>query len=227
MNKLIFLDTETTGNDLEKDKLIQLSYKNNGEVHTELFKPNIPITFEAMAVHHITSKMDEDKLHFYESKMHYELEKLLEDGGIVVAHNAQFDIAMLKHDELDPKQFICTLKVARHVDDKCEMSNYKMQYLRYYLDLDVNGKAHDAEGDVMVLEALYNHYAQKLSVEEMLDISGKPSLIRKFNFGKYNGQMIGDVDKGYLEWLLDQKLEQNKPEDEDWIYTLKHYLDLL
>ena len=31
------------------------------------------------------------------------------------------------------------------------------------------------------------------------------------------------VDRGYLEWLLAQKMESDQI-DEDWIYTLKHYL---
>jgi hypothetical protein len=31
------------------------------------------------------------------------------------------------------------------------------------------------------------------------------------------------IDRGYLQWLLDQKLNGDGP-DEDWIYTLKHHL---
>jgi hypothetical protein len=60
----------------------------------------------------------------------------------------------------------------------------------------------------------------------MMEISSHPSLLKTFNFGKYKDKKIADVvntDKGYLEWLLAQKL-QNETGDEDWIYTLKHYL---
>ena len=32
------------------------------------------------------------------------------------------------------------------------------------------------------------------------------------------------VDRGYLTWLLAQKLESDQI-DEDWIYTLKHHLE--
>ena len=45
--------------------------------------------------------------------------------------------------------------------------------------------------------------------------------------GKHNGKKIEDVvkvDRGYLEWLLAQKLESDQI-DEDWIYTLKHHLE--
>jgi hypothetical protein len=64
-------------------------------------------------------------------------------------------------------------------------------------------------------------------IEKMVEISSHPSLLRTFNFGKYNGKKIEEVlstDRGYLEWLLAQKLESDQI-DEDWIYTLKHYLE--
>ena len=60
----------------------------------------------------------------------------------------------------------------------------------------------------------------------MIEISSHPSLLRTFNFGKHLGKKIEDVakvDRGYLEWLLAQK-EASDQIDEDWIYTLKHYL---
>ena len=66
-------------------------------------------------------------------------------------------------------------------------------------------------------------------IKEMIEISSLPSIIKTFNFGKYNGQSVADVgksDSGYLEWLLKSKLE-NSPDDEDWIFTLKTCLGKL
>ena len=63
-------------------------------------------------------------------------------------------------------------------------------------------------------------------MEEMIKISSRPSLMNLFMFGKYNGKTVAEVakiDRGYLDWMLSQKL-QNPIEEEDWIYTLKHYL---
>ena len=65
------------------------------------------------------------------------------------------------------------------------------------------------------------------AIEKMIEISSHPSLLRTFNFGKHNGKKIEEVlttDRGYLEWLLAQKLESDQIED-DWIYTLKHHLE--
>ena len=64
-------------------------------------------------------------------------------------------------------------------------------------------------------------------IKKMIEISSHPSLLHTFKFGKHNGKRIEDVikvDRGYLQWLLDQKLNGDGI-DEDWIYTLKHYLD--
>jgi len=53
----IFLDTETTSTG-EKDRLCQLAYKTeDGDIVNELFKPPLPITIDAMCVHHITNEM--------------------------------------------------------------------------------------------------------------------------------------------------------------------------
>ena len=60
----------------------------------------------------------------------------------------------------------------------------------------------------------------------MIDISSHPSLLKKFNFGKHKGKTVAEVardSRDYLEWLLKQKTE-NGEDDDDWIYTLKYYL---
>ena len=66
MSKIIFFDTETTGN-TDKDFLCQLAYKSEDETFTGLYKPSIKIPPEASAVHHITNKMITEKPAFSES----------------------------------------------------------------------------------------------------------------------------------------------------------------
>lgn len=237
MQKIIFFDTETTGN-TEKDFLIQIAYKTGNETFTGLYKPEIKIPPEASAVHHITNKMVADKISFKESDDFSKIKKLLEDeNSTVIAHNAPFDITMIKKEGIDPKKFICTLRVVRHLDREEKIEKYNLQYLRYLLEIEVNGTAHDALGDVLVLEKLFEKLKDKMMTEEnlseekalskMIEISSHPSLLHTFRFGKHNGKRIEDViktDRGYLQWLLDQKLNGDGI-DEDWIYTLRHYLN--
>jgi DNA polymerase III epsilon subunit-like protein len=245
--KLIFLDTETTGNDLKNDRLCQVCFrvfegseekemKEQGNTRTEYFKPPLPMTVKSMSITHITNKMLEDKPVFEGSQMKKDLEALLKDG-VLVAHNAKFDIAMLEAEGLKISKFICTLRVARFLDTGCVIPEYNLQFLRYYLDLEVPGNAHDAEGDVNVLYAVWSRLFSKIketvksndeAIEKMIEISSKPTLFLKFSFGKYKDKKIEEIlktDRGYLEWMLRTKLEEgNDDNNEDMIYTLRHYL---
>jgi exodeoxyribonuclease X len=235
--ELIFLDTETTGNDVEKDRLCQICYKTSTDSYVGYFKPPIPVSVKAMSITHITNKMLEDKPPFVGSDTYKTLEELL-SKGILVAHNAVFDKSILENEGLSVPRFICTLRVARHLDPKNLIPEYNLQFLRYYLDLNVEGLPHDAEGDVNALQALFGRLLEKVkesvggeeeAINKMIEISSTPSIFGQFNFGKYKDRKVEEVAKSdpeYLEWLLSQKLINEKGE-EDWIYTLRHYLDKL
>jgi DNA polymerase III epsilon subunit-like protein len=236
--RIIFFDTETTGNS-DKDRLCQLAMKEHyvdEPLVNALYKPPMPISIESMAIHHITERMVAGKPMFMESPEYPSLKDLFEsDEVVVVAHNATFDLAMLAREGIVPKNVICTYKLAYALDPNDEVPNYRLQYLRYLLDLDVEAEAHDALGDVLVLEALYERLAKKMlerhgteetALEAMLAISAQPLLFTTIRFGKYKGQKIEDVaktDASYLRWLLEQK-KQAPIGEEDWIYTLEHYL---
>jgi DNA polymerase III epsilon subunit-like protein len=234
LNQLIFLDTETTGNDITKDRLSQVCYRFDGVISNEYFKPPVPMSVKAMSITHITNKMLVDKPAFQGSLMQDSLKELLKDN-VLVAHNAKFDIGMLENEGLAVPKFICTLRVARFLDSNNLIPEYGLQFLRYFLDLDVEGSAHDAEGDVNVLYAVFDRLFQKIkeleggeekAIEKMIDISKTPTIFNKFNFGKHKDKTVEEVlknDRRYLEWLLNTKLE-NEQNDEDWIYTLKYYL---
>ena len=239
MSNLIFLDTETTGNE-EKDFLCQLAYKSGDETFCELFLPPLPIPPEASAITHITNKMVAGKPAFKDSEHYKRIKSMLEDNtNILVAHNAKFDVGMIKKENINPRKIICTLRVARALDKENKIPQYKLQYLRYYLDLDVEAQAHDALGDVLVLEQLFIRLFKKMFdqynndervIEEMLEISARPSLMNIINFGKHISKTVEEVskiDRGYLEWLLAQKESTNPDNEEDWIYTLRYYLGLL
>src|SRR3989338_410625 len=206
MAKLIFFDTETTGN-TEKDFLCQIAYKSGNQTFAGLYKPPIKIPPEASAVHHITNKMVRDLPAFKESGDLPRVKKVFEDkDAIVVAHNAPFDLLMIKKEGIEPEKFICTLRVARYLDKEEKIERFNLQYLRYLLDLDVEADAHDALGDVLVLEKLFERLKNKMMVptevgiptgvgkelneeevlEKMVEVSSHPSLLHTFKFGKHN-----------------------------------------
>ena len=120
-----------------------------------------------------------------------------------------------------------------------------MQFLRYYYDPEYGFSnkdnieiiAHSADGDVLVLEQVYKYLFnlakekagiddEEIIIKRMIEISNKPSLIRRFSFGKHIEKLVEEVaqqDRGYLEWFLKTKEEEGT--DEDWLYTLKYYLN--
>jgi len=235
---LIFLDTETTGTSLE-DRLIQVGYRTtDGMDVNELYSVDRPIEIEAMAIHHITEKMIIGKPLFAASPGFEDLKERFSKDHIFIAHNAKFDVDMIEREGLKVGPVIDTLKVARNLDPNSKIESYALQYLRYLLGIDVEANAHDAWGDILVLEQLFyrllkkimeaKECSQDMAVDEMIRISSEPTLFRVFNFGKHKGLKIEDVartDPGYLKWLLGQK-ESEEVEDIDWMYTLKHYLHL-
>lgn len=246
MSQLIFLDTETTGNDVAKDRLCQICYKTSDGIQKEYFKPPVPVSIKAMSITNITNKMLQNKEMFRDSAMKKDLETRIANGGILIAHNAKFDCAILEAEGMSIPRRICTFRLARHLDPENLIPEYNLSYLRYYFELDVeDANAHDAEGDVKVLCALFDRLLEKMSAKDgsasggknnklsyeqtiasMIDISSRPTLFKLFNFGKYKDKKIEEVvktDRGYLQWMLDRKMEEGG-QDEDWIHTLQYYL---
>ncbi|HFC10663.1 MAG TPA: hypothetical protein ENJ75_00480 [Candidatus Kaiserbacteria bacterium] len=236
---IIFFDTETTGNG-DNDRLCQLAIKERGKaepVINNLYKPPIPISIESMAIHHITEKMVAGKDSFQTAPEYTELKKLFENKETIsVAHNVAFDVAMLEREKIIPARTICTYKVAYALDSEDNLSNYRLQYLRYLLKIEIDASAHDALGDVLVLEALFerlltkmmhkNNVNEKDALNIMLKISARPLLFTTIRFGKHKDERLEDIarsDSGYLKWLLEQK-KKDPTSETDWIYSLEHYL---
>lgn len=210
--KLLFIDTETTGLGQE-DRVFQVAYDFDGVEYNESFKPELPICIEAMETTHVTNKDIADKKAFADSEMEKHLSGIFSDSeNIFIAHNAKFDVKMLEKENLKVGPVIDTLKIAQFLDPHAKLGAYRLQYLRYALDLEVvDAQAHDALGDIRVLKALFIRLYEKMlkestdqseTIQKMIQISSEPVLIKKINFGKHAGKMleeVAEVDKGYLQ----------------------------
>jgi len=236
--KFIILDTETTGTK-EVDRVVQLSFlvtdENNEieEIHDTLCIPPVPITYEAMAIHHITPEKVIKALPLQETKAYKRLNELNIPENIMVIHNAKFDLEMLFREDFENNmQLIDTFRVLKHIqpDDR-----HSLQVNRYALGLykkeqelinkhNIEINAHDALGDVVVLKLLLDYLLEKYSVEDLLRLTKEPILYDKFYFGKYKRENIKDViekDPGYIEFLL-TSTEQEL--DFDLRYSINYYL---
>jgi DNA polymerase III epsilon subunit-like protein len=224
----IYLDTETTGTD-EDDRLCQIAFKTEtGLIVNELFNPGKQISIEAMSINHITNEMVKDKPPFKNSDAWKKLQELLDDeNNMIVAHNAKFDLGMLRKEDIHSQKTICTYKLARFLDKEGQIPQYNLQYLRYYLNLNIDASPHDALGDIMVLEALFKRIHAKAkdefgtgTIDKMIEVTKNPVLLVKMPFGKHKGMRIDKIPGDYLQWLSGTDL------DEDMAYTIKHYLGI-
>ena len=239
--KTVILDTETTGNK-EEDRIIQLSFLvlNENleieEIHNELVKPPLPIKYEAMAVHHITNEMIEDKPKIKYTNAYKRLKELNSKDNYLVIHNAQFDLDMLKKEGFNPFFMqIDTFRILKHLIPE---GKYSLQYNRYALGLykkepeicekyGIQINAHDALGDVVVLYLLLEYLSKEYgkTLEELKELTKKPVLYDKFYIGKYKFKEIKEVlvkDPDYIEFLLN-----SADIDMDVKYSIEHHLSNL
>ncbi|MER5138061.1 MULTISPECIES: exodeoxyribonuclease X [Providencia] len=204
--KYRIIDTETCDFDSGIVEIASIDL-NDTEIdynsqQSHFVNPQKPISINAMAIHHITDEMVVNSPIIDEVIANYK------GADYLVAHNAEFDKRMMP--EMDAP-FICTLKLARRLWP--ELESHSNQYLRYALKLDVHVPeglhAHRALYDCIVTASLFKRIKDDSgwSDTEMLEITNRPSLLRKLRFGKYKGMTFTEVKKenaGYLTWLLGQ-----------------------
>jgi DNA polymerase III epsilon subunit-like protein len=243
MGAYILLDTETTGKE-PTDRICQLAIcelGRDGPVYTASYcKPPLPISFFAMSVHGITNEQVEECEPYASCEAASRLAALNREDSVLIAHNAKFDIDMLKKEGVEWNGgIIDTFRCAKHLMP--EMESHALQYLRYALgfykmeDSEEAQKvktqfpqmmsAHNALFDIFVLKQLLSHLNTLVQRDagKLISLTNEPVLFRRFHFGKYKGQNIDEVvkkDKGYLEWMLNSSTGL----DDDMRYTLKHYL---
>jgi len=150
--KFLLLDTETTG--LKEPRLVTLAYSVDGEsmVNYGMFKPPIPIEPGASMANHITNDMVKDAPTFTGSADFLKLQELL-NTHTLVAHSAAFDARVLANEGLTVRKILDTCELAKRCVTGAE--NFKLQYLRYFLNLNCAVTAHTSLGDVIVLKALF------------------------------------------------------------------------
>lgn len=170
--KLVFIDTETTGLS-EEDRLCQVAYKVLGEdTVLQNFKPPVPIGLRAMAIHHVTEKMVEGCESFQYSPMWERLRDMAADGYIAVMHNAAFDLKMLAKEGIEFPHHIDTMKLSRALGDE-NIESHQLQYLRYYYGIEIEATAHSAIGDVLVLVEVFTKLHElygNVPVHELIEL---------------------------------------------------------
>ncbi|STR94748.1 Exodeoxyribonuclease 10 [Hafnia alvei] len=124
-------------------------------------------------------------------------------------------------------EWICTRKLAARLYP--DLDSHANQFLRYALGLDAwvpeNLHAHRALYDCYVTAALFIRISRdsSWSVEEMLEISAQPVLLKTLRIGKHKGKTFAEVakeDPSWLKWALSTISDMS----DDMRFTIQHYL---
>lgn len=163
--RLVVFDFETTGLDTLNDQIIEIGglIVENGQAKGEfstLIKPDIPLPAAAAKITGITEEMLADKPSIEE-----ELPKFLKfiEGSILVAHNAEFDMAFLRNTcerlgyQIQWPSF-CTLKLARALLPDLESKNLDTLAEHYQLSFEAR---HRSIGDCKVTSAVLQSFLTK------------------------------------------------------------------
>jgi DNA polymerase-3 subunit epsilon len=225
---ICFFDLETTGVNISKDRIVEISIlkiEPNGseERKTWLVNPEIPIPKEVTAIHGISDADVADKPTFREiSKAIYNMIKDSDLGGF---NSNRFDIPLLAEEMLRAEvDFDMKNRVAVDVQTifhKMEQRTLSAAY-KFYCGKNLED-AHSAEADTNatyeVLKAQLAKYdelendmkflAEFSSRKKIADFAGfivfNKDGVECFSFGKHKGKTVVEVlekEQGYFGWLL-------------------------
>ena len=225
---VVFFDLETTGLDMEYDKIIQFAGvkyypdRDEPEILDLLISPGIPVSEEIEALTKITNKMLVDKPSFlYVANKIYDF---VNDCDLAGFNVVKFDVPFLVKEFSNVGQLLNISNI--NIIDVCNIYKKKEQRnlsaaCKLYLDHDHSENAHNALGDtkatVDVFFAQLKRYndlpksTDELSIYskfdtnvEVYDDEGKIAKSTNgpvYNFGKHKGIKIVD-EPGYARWML-------------------------
>lgn len=227
-NPLVFIDLETTGIDLSKDRIIEIGLvkiypDGREEVKCRRVNPTIPIPAESTAIHHITDEDVKDEPTFKDIAK--SLAAMLEGCDFAGFNSNKFDFPLLAEEflradvdfDFKNRKFIDVQNIFHKMEQRTLVAAYK-----FYCQKELDG-AHGAEADIVatyeVLKSQLDRYPElKNDVEFLSDFSSRSKNadfagriiydekgVEVFNFGKHKGRSVVDVLKeepGYYAWMM-------------------------
>ena len=225
---ICFFDLETTGINITKDRIVEISilkvYPNGTEESkTWLVNPEMTIPAEVIAIHGITNEKVANEPTFKQlAKAVYNMIKDSDLGGF---NSNRFDIPLLAEEMLRAEvDFDMKKRVSVDVQTifhKMEQRTLSAAY-KFYCDKNLDD-AHSAEADTnatyQVLKAQLEQYDElENNIKFLSDFSSRKKFAdfagfivfnkegeECFSFGKHKGKRVIDIldqEPGYFGWLL-------------------------
>jgi len=211
----IYYDTETTGLNPQKDRIIEIAAFDPVKNRTfdELVNPNMSIPKESSNICNITDDMVKDASTF--DIIGKNFIEFCGENTILIAHNNDsFDKLFLQFEfersnlKMPAWPFIDSLKWARKY--RPDLPKHALQYLREMYNIEAN-EAHRALNDVIILQNVFEKMIDDLDIETVLKLlyQQKNDFIEYMPFGKHQGKKLEEVPKSYIRWLQEnQALEK-------------------
>ena len=227
---ICFFDLETTGTDVSRDRIVEISIlkvwpNGNRESKTYLVNPTIPIPPASTAIHGISDERVAQAPTFKE--LAKQIHAMIRDSDLAGYNSDRFDIPLLAEEMLRAGVDDFDLRSRVTVDvqtifHKMEQRTLSAAY-KFYCDKDLTD-AHSAAADTNatyeILKAQLDRYqdslennVKKLSEftyrKQIADFAGFIGYNAKgeeiFTFGKHKGKRVEDIfdeEPGYFGWLL-------------------------
>lgn len=228
-NPLVFFDLETTGININIDRIVEICYlkiypNGNEESKTMRVNPEMHIPEESSSVHGIYDEDVADCPTFKEIAK--QIARDIEGCDLAGFNSNRFDIPLLAEEFLRAgvdvdmsRRKLIDVQVIYH---KLEQRTLSAAY-KFYCEKNLED-AHTAEADTRatyeVLKAQLDRYPEVLqnditflsdysSFTRNVDFAGRmvynEQNVPVFNFGKYKGKAVEDVlrkDTGYYAWMM-------------------------
>lgn len=224
---ICFFDLETTGVDVAKDRIVEISifkvYPNgNKESKTWLVNPEMKIPFQSSQVHGITDEKVANEPTFKE--LSGQVYNMIKDSDLAGFNSDRFDIPLLAEELLRAG---VDFDMKNRVSVDVQTIFHKMEErtlsaaLKFYCGQTLEN-AHSAEADTMatyeILKAQLDRYpelendmkslSEFTTRKKTVDFAGFIALNDKgeeiFTFGKHKGALVEKVledEPGYFGWI--------------------------
>jgi len=227
-NPLIFVDLETTGLDIIKDRIVEIAVlkinvDGKEEIKVRRVNPEMPIPAESTAIHGITDEDVKNEPTFKEVAK--SLVSYIEGCDFAGFNSNKFDFPLLAEEflragidfDLKKRKFIDVQTIFHKMEKRTLTAAFK-----FYCEKELEN-AHNAGADSYatyeVLKAQLDRYSDlKNDVDYLaeysaqtrnVDFIGRIILDEKdvevFNFGKHKGKSVVDVlekEPSYYSWMM-------------------------
>ncbi|MBD5197247.1 MAG: 3'-5' exonuclease [Muribaculaceae bacterium] len=232
---LIFFDLETTGTNIVRDRIVELSYikvfpDGTTEQKTRRLNPEMHIPEGATAIHHITDEMVANEPTF--RQVAKALNEIFANSDIAGYNSNKFDVPLLIEEfgraginfDLAGRSFIDVQNIFHKMEQRTLVAAYKFYcgknledahsafadtQATYEVLLGQLDKYAELEGDVKSL-AEFSKLGKNVDLSARIVLDDKDEPV--FNFGKHKGKRVKDVfrqEPSFYTWMMQGDFAKN------------------